>query len=107
MMTQKEQIEEAKHCIEVMKRIGTFHDHKIGIAKESFGGFVLSIEKGRIIIFREDNDHKTLTVEVACNKEWIEKNLKNHNLNTTHSTCVCVPKSLVIPWHSKFEKIFV
>jgi hypothetical protein len=102
MRTQKEQIEEAKHCIEVMKQIGTFRNHKIGIARYDAG---LTLTKGYVVLYREEKDG-TLTTEHACNKEWIEENLKKGNLNTTGSTCVNVPRSFIIPLCSKYEWAF-
>lgn len=104
MQTLSEQLDEAKNCIETMKRIGTFHNHKIGIVKKEFGGFCLLYKEGIIVIYRNDGD--TITTEISYSKEGIEKNLKTNNLNTTHSTCVCVPKDRVELFTSKFEKIF-
>jgi len=47
-----------------------------------------------------------LTTEYAHSKKKIEENLRKNNLLTTYSTCVCVPKKHVIPFRSKYEKIF-
>ncbi|MDD5649842.1 MAG: hypothetical protein PHF86_05385 [Candidatus Nanoarchaeia archaeon] len=101
-MTFTEQLNEAKHCIDVMKRIGTYHGHKIGVI--NIEKDTLTLFNGRVCLYREDGD--TLITEYACDEQWIEKNLKVNNCLITHSACVCVPRNLVIPWSSKFEKIF-
>ena len=101
-MTFSQQINEAKYCIEVMKKIGTFRNHKIGVISVSEN--TITLRNGLVCLYREDGN--TLTTEYACDKDWIEKNLKVNNLCLTHSTCVCVPKSYVTPWFSKFELIF-
>jgi len=100
-MTLTEQIDEAKYCIEVMKRIGTFRNHKIGIVREDAG---ITLTKGDVVLYRKDGD--TLITEHACNKEWIEKNLKNNNFCMTGGTCVCVPVTMIIPQCSKYEWVF-
>lgn len=101
-MTFTKQLDEAKYCIETMKKIGTFQNHKIGIINIETD--TLTLINGRVCLYREDGS--TLTTEYAYNKEIIENNLRKNNFLTTHSTCVCVPKKYVIPFNSKFEKIF-
>lgn len=101
-MTLIQQFVEAKYCIEIMKKIGTFQNHKIGIINIKTD--TLTLTNGRICLYREDGD--TFTTEYAHNKKMIENNLRKNSFLTTHSTCVCVPKKHVIPFHSKFEKIF-
>lgn len=101
-MTFTKQLIEAKYCIETMKKIGTFQNHKIGII--NIRNNTLTLTNGRICLYREDGN--TLITEYAHNKEIIKNNLKKNNFLVTHSTCICVPKKYVIPFHSKFEKIF-
>jgi hypothetical protein len=99
-MTRQQRIEEAKYCIETMKRIGTYRGHKIGIITQDAS---MTLTKGRITLYKEEDD--TLTTEYACDKEWIERNLKNGNFIMTHLTCVCVPKYMVSSLTNKFEFI--
>lgn len=91
--SKKESLKETKSCIETMKKIKTFRDHKIGVVVEDIP-CLCGYKKGDIVLYR--TDEKTITVEKAMNKKWIEENLKSKNLNTTHSTVVCVPKEYVI-----------
>jgi hypothetical protein len=96
------QLNEAKHCIDVMKKIGTYRNHKIGVI--NIEKDTITLFNGRVCLYREVGD--TLITEYACDKKWIEKTLKTNSRLITHSTCVCVPRNIVIPWDSKFEKIF-
>jgi len=50
-MTFTKQLEETKFCIETMKKIGTFQNHKIGII--NIEKDTLTLMNGRICLYRE------------------------------------------------------
>jgi len=80
-------LEEAKYCIEIMKKIGTYR----------------KLQKGRVIIYRKDGN--SFVIELAYSKEQIKKNLSLNNLNVTYSTCVGVPKTFIISIVNKLKFI--
>jgi hypothetical protein len=100
-MTTTQQIEEARYCIDVMKKIKTFKNHKIGISKISSG---FTLQKDRIVIYKEEKDG-TVTTEYAHDKETITKNLSQGNLNVT-CCCINVPISLICPIANKFRFVY-
>lgn len=103
MVTQQEKIEWAKNCINVMKEVGTYRNHKIGISRTD-GGITLS--KNDIVLYRDD-DSKTVTTEHPCSPEKINEIRKTKSLLFTHSTCVFVPRNLIIELNNKLRFIFL
>jgi hypothetical protein len=68
-MTFTKQLDEAKFCIETMKTIGTFQNHKIGIV--NIGKDTLTLINGRVCLYREDGN--TLTTEYAHSKKRLKR----------------------------------
>lgn len=88
------ELSQARHCIDEMKRNGTFQGHRIGCLTQPCHGEASSMFKGEIVLFRPD-ESGTLTIEYAMAPNAIEEQRKKGSLLTTMGTMVSVPAHYV------------
>ena len=84
-------LQNAENCIKAMRAYGAYQNHKIGIIVRHIDETIFSYKPGDVVIFREENGSKRVTIEKPMSQRQIDEQRTRGSLLTTYETMVCVP----------------